>query len=63
MSGENTHYLWFSLPILLFGVSAAHFASMETVAASPLGDSLLLLAGLLLAWLCLSLYRKMTSGR
>ncbi|MBN2470442.1 MAG: hypothetical protein JXN59_06945 [Anaerolineae bacterium] len=56
-------YGWFLLPIVLFGVAIAYQASIGKALAAPLADGLFLVGGLVLTWLCLGLYRRMTSGR
>jgi hypothetical protein len=63
LTGENTHYRWFVLPILLFGAAAVHFARLNQVLGNPLGDLLLFVGGVVFIWLCVLLYHRMTQGR
>ncbi len=48
LTGEPTRYGFFAVPIILFGVAAAHYASLAQVMGDPLGDFLLFLAGVVL---------------
>jgi hypothetical protein len=62
-SGENTHFRWFILPIVLYGGAAMRYASIDHIGGDIPGDALLGSAGLVLAFLCIHLYRQMTAGR
>ena len=62
-SGERTFYRWFGLPVVLYGLAAVRFASIDQVAGDPLGDLLAGAAGLALVILISRLYRQMTRGR
>jgi hypothetical protein len=59
-SGQPTHFRWFGVPVLLFGGAAVRYASINRVAYDPLADAALALGGLILLYLCLSLYWRMT---
>jgi hypothetical protein len=63
LTGENTRYTAFVVPIILFAVAAAHYASTNRVMGSMLGDLLLFVGGIVLIGLCAMLYRQMTVGR
>jgi hypothetical protein len=60
---ERTYYIFFAVPILLFGLAVAHGANVNQVVGDPVGDLLMFAGGLLLVGLVLVLYRRMTSGR
>lgn len=62
-SGERTRYRWYALPVILYGMAAVRFASIDQVAGDPLGDLLAGAAGLSLIVLIARLYRQMTRGR
>lgn len=62
-SGERTYFRLFLVPMLLFGAAAVRYSSIDRIAHDALGDLFLAAAGLLLAWLCVRLYRRMTAGR
>ncbi len=59
----NASYGWFLVPIVLFGIAVAYQASIGKALAAPVADGLFLVGGLVLTWLCVGLYRRMTSGR
>ncbi len=63
LTGENTRYYLFAVPIVIFGVAAAHYANIDRVMGDPAGDLLLFLGGLVLGYLSIRLYRQMTEGR
>jgi hypothetical protein len=63
VSKERTYYWAFSLPIILFGLGSARYAFMDRVGGDLIGDLLWLTGGVLLAYLCISLYNLMTAGR
>ena len=63
LSGEKTYYYLFAVPIILFGVAFAYYASIDQVFGDPLGDFLLFLGGVILLAMSLMLYRQMTTGR
>ncbi|GAB4569767.1 MAG: hypothetical protein Kow0077_02810 [Anaerolineae bacterium] len=60
---ERTYYGLFTVPIVLFGIAAAHYAVTNRVMGSPLADVLMMVGGVSLGGLCLHLYRQMTAGR
>lgn len=62
-SGERTYFRLFIVPLLLFGAAAVRYSSIDRIAHDAFGDLFTAVAGLLLAWLCIHLYRLMTSGR
>jgi hypothetical protein len=62
-SGERTYFRLFLMPMLLFGVAAVRYSSIDRVAHDAFGDIFMTVAGLVLAWLCIRLYRRMTAGR
>ncbi len=63
LTGENTRYKLFAVPIVLFGVASASYASANRVVGVLAGDLLLAAGGLVLSLLCMRLYRQMTAGR
>lgn len=63
LTGDNTHYPLFGVPIVLYGVAAAHYADVNQVMDDATGDLLMFAGGLILALLCVALYRQMTTGR
>lgn len=58
-SGEKTRARLFVLPVILFGVGAVRYASVDQVTGDALGDVLFGAAGLTLIGLCYILYRLM----
>lgn len=60
---ERTYYPLYAVPIVLFAVAATHYAALDQVMGNALGDLVLFVAGVILALLCLGLYRRMTAGR
>jgi hypothetical protein len=62
-SGERTYFRLFLVPMLLFSVAVVRYSSIDRIARDPFADLFLAAAGLLLAWLCIRLYRRMTAGR
>jgi len=63
LTGEPTYYALYGVPIILFGLAAAQYARIGQASGDPAADLLLALAGGILLWLCVSLYRRMTAGR
>ncbi len=63
LTGENTRYRFFVLPMVIFGLASAYYASIDRALGDPLGDVLLFLGGAALLYLCVNLYRQMTAGR
>ena len=59
---EPTGFRLFVLPAALFGAAAVRYASVDQLAGDALGDMLAGAAGLCLIFLCISLYRRMTTG-
>ena len=62
-SGENTHYPWFLVPIILYGAAAARASSAGLAFGDPLAAAFMFCGGISLAVLCLILFRQMTLGR
>lgn len=62
-TGERTYFVLYLVPIILFGIAAAHYASINRVMGAILGDILLFVAGAIFSVLCLVLFRRMTTGR
>ncbi|HEX3050147.1 MAG TPA: hypothetical protein VHP83_05785 [Aggregatilineaceae bacterium] len=63
LSGQRTYYQLFIGPMLAFTVATVRFASLDEITGDDWGDGALLIAGLILAALCIHIYRHMTSGR
>jgi hypothetical protein len=64
VTGERTRFWIFALPIIIFGIASARYAFIDQVIGSdPLGDTLWLVGGVLLAGICIYLYNLMTAGR
>jgi type II secretory pathway component PulF len=63
ITGENTRYLLFVVPMVLFAAASMYYASKSRVMGLATGDILLFAGGISLASLCLTLYRTMTAGR
>ena len=63
LTGVNTRYVLFLVPILAFALATGLRASVGETLGLPLADALLLVGGSVLIWLCLALYRQMTNGR
>lgn len=62
-SGDQTYYMGYLAPLVLFGVGLVRYASIDQVAGDALGDVALGAAGLILMGLSLLLYHRMTAGR
>lgn len=62
-SGQRTYFRLFIMPVLLFGAGAVRYASIDQVAHDPFGDLLTAAGGVMLAGLCILLYRRMLVGR
>lgn len=62
-SGERTFYALYLLPLVLFGVTAVRYASIDQVQGDILGDALSAVAGIMLTVLSLYLLRQMMAGR
>lgn len=62
-SGQKTFFRWFFLPVVLFGVAAARYASIDQIAGDTIADLVSAMGGVVLTLLCVNLYRLMTSGR
>ncbi len=63
LSGQQTYYRFFVVPVIAFGAAAARFSHLDRITGDAWGDVLLLCGGLSLAALCVHVYRLMTSGR
>ncbi len=62
-ASESTFFQWFGLPIFLFGAGLVRYASLDRVAGDPFGDILLGAGGVILSFLCIRLYYRMTQNR
>ncbi len=60
---QPTHYRWFVAPIILLSASGLRYALVNRVVGDVIGDSLLMLGGVMLIWLGMRLLRQMTGGR
>ena len=63
LSGERTYYRLFAVPVLAFAGAALRQVQTDQITGDPAADLFLLAGGLVLAGLCLNVYRRMTSGR
>jgi hypothetical protein len=62
--GQRSHYQLMMFPLVLFLVAAAWYAvPPDDIVGVPVPDILLLVGGLILVWLCYSLYKTMMGGR
>ena len=62
-SGEQTYFRFYLVPLVLFGIAAVRYASINQGIGDWLGDISSGLAGAMLTLLSLHLYRLMTAGR
>jgi hypothetical protein len=63
LSGKQTYYRFFAIPIFTFGVGIARYVSIGRWTGDWLGDSLFSITGVLLSGLCYVLYKQMTTRR
>ncbi|NDJ59873.1 MAG: hypothetical protein GYB67_02040 [Chloroflexi bacterium] len=63
LSGETTYYGLFIVPIVLFGLAAVRYNSINLSGGDLLGDLLTASAGIILIILSVRLYHQMTVGR
>jgi hypothetical protein len=63
LSSQRTYYQLFVLPVITFAGATIRLSSLDQVTGDSWGDGLLLISGIILAALCLHVYRRMTSGR
>ena len=62
--GQKSHYQLMLLPPVFFLVAAAWYAvASDDIVGVPVPDILFLVGGLILIWLCYSLYKTMMGGR
>lgn len=62
--GQKSHYTFMLLPPVFFLVAAVWYAvASDDIVGEPVPDILLLVGGLILTWLCYSLYKTMMGGR
>lgn len=61
LSGTETYYRFFAIPVLTFGVAIARYVSVGRWSGDWLGDLLTSITGILLAGLCYELYKQMTT--
>lgn len=62
-SGERTYFHWFIMPIVLYGIGAVRYASIDRIAHDVLADGMLGAAGVIAIVLSVRLYHLMTRGR
>lgn len=62
-SGEATYARLFVVPVVLFGVAAVRYASIDLITGDLLGDMLFGAGGVALLVLCAVLYRLMIVER
>ena len=62
-SGDRTYYLLYLVPLMLFGLGAVRYASIDQIAGDGLGDLIFGSGGLALIGLSVHLYHLMTAGR
>lgn len=62
-SGDRTCYRAYLIPLVLFGVGAVRYASIDQIGGDAAGDLLVGTGGIILIALSLLLYRQMTAGR
>ncbi len=63
LSGKQTYYRFFVVPVLTFGVAIARYVSVGQWTGDWLGDLLSTITGILLSGLCYVLYKQMTTRR
>ncbi len=62
-SGDQTYYPLYLIPLVLFGVAAVRYASLNQISGDWLGDALSGVGGSVLIILSVLLYHRMTTGR
>jgi hypothetical protein len=62
-SGQHSHYHWFAVPIVLFGVGAARYAVVGDFRGDAVGDALMVAGSLVLIVAASWLVRLMMGGR
>ena len=62
-SGKRTYYRFFLAPILLWGVFAVRYASVDALTRSTFADLTLGLGGVIMSVLCGNLYRLMLTSK
>ncbi len=63
VSQERTYYPGFGFVIIIFAAASARDVFVDSVSGDLLSDSLWLTGAVLLAAICVHLYRSMTAGR
>ena len=63
LSGQHTYYQLFAVPIAAFAGATVRLVGRDQVAGDGWANAFLLVGGMVLAALCLHVYRLMTSGR
>ena len=63
MAHEQTYYMAFVGPIVLFGLASARNASLDQASGDPVADGLWFVGGVVLIALCIHLYHLMSTGR
>lgn len=62
-AGEPTRFQWFLVPLLLFGLAAVRYASIDHLSGDIFANVLLGAGGLILFGASLYLYRRMSRHR
>jgi hypothetical protein len=62
-SGKRMYFQAFFVPLMLYGVAAVRYASIDGIVGDPFGDSALAAAGLTLIPLCVMIYWRMVRQR
>lgn len=62
-TGESTRYVLFVVPVVCFGLAVVVNSRADQIVGSALGNALMMVGGVVLASLCWTLYRSMTTGR
>jgi hypothetical protein len=62
-TGEITRFQWFLAPLLLFGLAAVRYASIDHLTGDILANMLLGTGGVILLWASVYLYRRMSHRR
>ncbi len=55
-SNYQTYSRFFLIPLILFGISAVRYASLDTAVGDPISDILIGIGGFVLAFLAIRLY-------
>ena len=63
LSGTETYYRFYGIPVLTFGLAIARYASVGRWTGDWFGDLLTTITGIILTGLCYVLYSRMTARR